>query len=192
METLCKTIIEWCKKYEPISNREYPIVMYGLQMFIANVVKMLGILIIGAFLKRELEVFVALGVFCSMRYRTGGYHSKSHLGCFLIMLFCCTFPTAFVYISSGLGNAIFIFMGICAIMLILRYAPVNSKINPIKSESILKANRRWAIIESILILLISFCVRNGEKCWFLIFPLFMDGVLLMMSNDNAGGEKNVY
>lgn len=105
MSLLCSGIADWCRKNGVVSEEEYPIVLYGIQVLLNTSLKVLGILLIGAILHRLAAVCISMAVFCSMRYWTGGWHSKSHLGCFCTIVGMGTNSSVSKAIDRNLSNA---------------------------------------------------------------------------------------
>lgn len=50
MSLLCRGIAGWCRKHGVVSEEEYPIVLYGIQVLLNTSLKILGILLIGVML----------------------------------------------------------------------------------------------------------------------------------------------
>ena len=68
MNLVCSGIADWCKKYGAVSDEDYPIILYGIQVSLNTSLKMMGIFLVGAVLHQLAAVFLSTVVFCSMRY----------------------------------------------------------------------------------------------------------------------------
>lgn len=148
MNTLCNSIANWCKKNGAVSEEDYPIVLYGIQVSLNSSVKLSGILLIGILLHHFWTVLISMAVFCSMRYWTGGWHSKSHLGCFCAMLIPCLIPSFLMGFGEEWAAWILSGMTIYSAYKVLRYAPCNSKINPIEDPRYLRHKRIGSVSTS--------------------------------------------
>lgn len=178
MDLLCSGIADWCKKYGAVSDEDYPVVLYGIQVMLNTSLKLLGIFLVGVFLHRLAAVLLSTAVFCSMRYWTGGWHSRSHMGCFCTMLVPCVFPALLLGVGWEwkpwiLGCAL-----ACSIYRILRYAPCNSEVTPIEDAGILKVKRIGGLAETLVLgMLIVFCPCQEFRLLVLL-PLCVCAALL--------------
>ena len=178
MELLCRGIVGWCKKTGAASDENYPIVLYGIQVILNTSLKLLGIFLTGVLLQRLPAVLLSTTVFCSMRYWTGGWHSESHIGCFCTMLIPCVGPSLLTVISGEGIPWVLGFMAVYSIYKVLRYAPCNSKVNPIEDVKILKLKRIGGIAEVIIVsagILLGF---STEMKWLIGLPLFIETILI--------------
>lgn len=178
MELLCRGIVGWCKKNGAASDENYPIVLYGIQVILNTSLKLLGIFLTGVLLQRLPAVLLSTTVFCSMRYWTGGWHSESHIGCFCTMLIPCVGPSLLTVISGEGIPWVLGFMAVYSIYKVLRYAPCNSKVNPIEDVKILKLKRIGGIAEVIIVsagILLGF---STEMKWLIGLPLFIETILI--------------
>lgn len=184
MNLLCKGIAGWCKKNGSVSEENYPIILYGIQVMLNTSLKVAGILLAGALLHRIPQVILSTAVFCSMRYWTGGWHSKSHLGCFCTMLIPCVGPSLLMGISGEWVSWVIRGMAVYSVYKVWRYAPCNSVANPIEDERILKVKRMGGIFELMVIGIGNFACFNMEKRWLVALPLYVNAVLLKNSAYN--------
>lgn len=178
MDLLCNVIASWCKKNGAVSDEDNLVIIYGIQVILNTSLKLLGIFLIGALLHRLPTVLLSTAVFCSMRYWTGGWHSESHIGCFCTMLIPCVGPSLLVEISGGWIPWVLGFTAVYSVYKVLRYAPCNSKVNPIEDEETLKMKRIGSIAEVIIVeagILLSF---STEMQWLTGVPVFFNAILL--------------
>lgn len=175
---MSRIIADWCKRNHCVSEGEYAIVLYGLEVMFNTSLKLAGIILTGIVLGVFWEVLLSMAVFCSMRYWAGGWHSETHMGCFSAMLAFCVSPAFLQNIEAVWVMPLWIGMILYSIYKILRYAPQNSKINPITDESILRKKRIGAIIECMLLaVVICVCPVTAIR-WLLVMPLFFEAVTL--------------
>lgn len=178
MLLLCSGIAGWCRKNGVVSEEEYPIVLYGIQVLLNTSLKILGILLIGAILHCLPEVCISMAVFCSMRYWTGGWHSKSHLGCFCTMLLPCICPSLVMKFTGEWAPWALGGMLLYSIYAVIRYAPCNSEVNPITDPRILARKRFGGIVELVGMIAGTIVYFDMEKRWLVILPLFINAALL--------------
>lgn len=175
---MSRIIADWCKRNHCVSDEEYAVVLYGLEVMFNTSLKLIGIILIGILLGSFREVLLSMIVFCSMRYWAGGWHSDTHLGCFSTMLAFCVSPSFLKGIEEAWVTPVWIGMIAYSLFKIFRYAPQNSKVNPITDEKILRRKRIGSIAECVaLVILVSVC-QNTALGWLVIAPLFFEAVTL--------------
>lgn len=178
MNMLCSGIANWCKRNGAVPEEDYPVVLYGIQLFFNTSLKVLGILLIGALLHCLGAVLLSIAVFCSMRYWTGGWHSKSHLGCFFSMMTVCAGPALLTKLDGEWIFWAMFSMFIYSVYAIARYAPCNSEMNPIDDLNILRVKRIGSIVELAGLSIVFIFWSSTEIQMLIIIPLFADAVLL--------------
>lgn len=77
--------LEWCNQESPQSESENMVIRYGAELLIDNCLKIIFLLILGGMFGKGLESVVFLFVFCSLRFKAGGFHAKTGWGCALCM-----------------------------------------------------------------------------------------------------------
>lgn len=77
--------LEWCNQESPQSESENMVIRYGAELLIDNCLKIIFLLILGGVFGKGLESVVFLLVFCSLRFKAGGFHAKTGWGCALCM-----------------------------------------------------------------------------------------------------------
>lgn len=179
MKGVCPKIAQWCRENGDVTEQEYPVLVYGLQVMTNTSVKIAGILLAGLCLGCFWEVLLSTTVFCSMRCWTGGYHCRTHAGCFSAMLFPCLMPSFLMSLEGEWVCRLWGVMWICVLYEILRHAPRNSRVNPITEPKILRRNRICGIAECIVLLTVFCLCGDGKIRWLVIMPLFVDGLLLI-------------
>lgn len=175
---MSRIIADWCKRNNCVSEGEYAIVLYGLEVMFNTSLKLMGIVLAGIMLGMFREVLLSMIVFCSMRYWAGGWHSDTHIGCFSTMLAFCVSPGLLKNVETVWIIPLWIMMIVYSVYKIFRYAPQNSKVNPITDERILKRKRIGSIIECmLLVLIVCVCPQTAIR-WLIIMPLFYEAVTL--------------
>ena len=131
-----------------IENRKYYI--YGIELVFHDLIISFSILTI-AIVTRSVLVSLFFAVpFCVLRAYAGGYHAKTHFKCF-----CFTMAN---YLTMLILNRIIIdhkLIVCCVIIgmstpLIIKFAPVEHKNNPLSNEQ----KEKYKIISMILLILI--------------------------------------
>ena len=180
MNYLCNGIANWCKNNSVLSEEDYPIILYGIQVILNSSLKLSGILLIGTLLHQFWTVLFSAIVFCSMRYWTGGWHSKTHLGCFCIMLISCLVPSLLMGVEEEWALWILSGMLICSVYRTFRYAPCNSEVTPIEDIKCLQRKRLGSIVEIVGLLVAMILYPDIEMGWLIILPVFVNASMLTL------------
>lgn len=178
MTSPSERIARWCQSCGTVSEEEYPAVLYGLQLILNTVLKGTGILLIGAIAGCVSDVLICMLTFCSMRYMAGGYHARTHIGCFLAMMVPCLLPAVLKEAGISCISLIWTGMLIYSGYEILRYAPRNSIVNPITDCRILKRKRIGSIAGYIVVTAMVCVCQNNYLRWLLIIPLFFEAITI--------------
>ena len=175
---LSKKITAWCKDNCQLSDEQVHVVEYGIEVMLNTSLKVLGILMIGAILGCFKEVVIAMFVFGSIRNFAGGYHSSTHFGCFSAMLLTCLSPLPFWDVELGTARWIWGAISVYSMYEIIRYAPRNSKVNPIHDPQILKRKRVGSLVAIGLYVLFLFFCPSSKWGWLVAMPMFIEAVTI--------------
>jgi len=107
---------------------------YGIYMAISEIVKIAAILIISAFLNIIPYTLTAMVVFGTHRVFIGGFHAKTHWGCFLLY---AGIVLGTIFVSFHLNiNMIILCMLIYPICMLIayKYAPADIANKPVASK----------------------------------------------------------
>lgn len=151
---------------------------YGIEVMLNTSLKVLALLVIGAILGRFREVVIAMFVFGSIRNFAGGYHSKTHLGCFSVMLFVCLCPIPFLGVELHPAGVVWAAVSVYSIYEVIRYAPRNSAVNPIYDSRILKKKRVGSLIVVGAYILFLICFPESSIKWLVALPMFVEAVTI--------------
>lgn len=180
MTRICRGLTDWIERNCDMSKEEYAIALYGLQIMFNSTIKIAGIFLIGMVCGIWQEVLFTMLVFCSMRYWAGGWHSSTHIGCFSTMLFICVCPAFLKNIEADWVVPVWVCMGLYSLYNILRYAPRNSKVNPIADVQILRRKRIGSVVECIVLLMTACMFQETEVRWLIIAPLFAEAITVTL------------
>lgn len=178
MNALGSGIANWCKENGAVSEDDYPIILYGIQVFLNSALKLAGVLLAGLLLHRFWAVLISLVVFCSMRYWTGGWHSNSHLGCFCAMLAVCLAPSFFMGLNGGWAEWLLRSVMLYSVYRVFRYAPCNSKVNPIEDPKCLRKKRIGGMVEITGLFIGMLVCPDMDVRWLVVLPTFANAVML--------------
>lgn len=115
------------------NEKEIAICHYGIEVFIASVVNMLLILILGSLTNTFFDSILFLSVFVPIRQCTGGYHAETYLMCNL------TLAATYLFVIIGtllIPDNLFIkaIIWILSFFIVFIYAPCDNKHKRISKE----------------------------------------------------------
>lgn len=149
MKKLTNIIVDWCNQMKPMDERTKISVSYGIELLLDNIFKFIGILILAVVIGKTYEVIIFCLVFCPLRCLAGGIHMKTSMGCFFFMLILISI--ALIFGEYGRFNKGISF-GIIGIIVVgcYKYAPRDTRKNPIKNEKIRLRKRFLSVLLSII------------------------------------------
>lgn len=127
IDRLSRKITQSLIDKEIISFDDWEVYMYGLQMMISGIVKLIGFMIIAWVLGWIVETIVFITTFSLLRVNAGGYHADTYLKCFLV-------TSIATFLSIGIVKYYFvsdsiIYLAIISLLagvLVLFHAPVDT------------------------------------------------------------------
>ncbi|MDR0914802.1 MAG: accessory gene regulator B family protein [Oscillospiraceae bacterium] len=145
---------------------------YGLEVLISTSLSIISVIIISIITNRFFETLLYLAGFIPLRTVAGGYHAKTHLRCYLVLIFSYLI---FLSIIFFLPLAAVMYLGYAAIVLatvlILVLAPIDDPNRPFTDDERQKFKKRSrlallvyiaaAVAVSFLSLQLSLCVGLG-------------------------------
>lgn len=163
-EYICKvTLKKLCDK-NIIEKEDIDVYHYGLELLLATVIKVVGIMTIAYFTGLVMEVIIFTLFFSSLRVQAGGYHAKTIIGCFVCMVIF-TFTSIVLVRIIPLGNLqqFMLLSLICVNVLVFKYSPMESKNKPLTDEEEIIYRRRslgTVLVGSIVILMLVYLGNN--------------------------------
>ncbi len=79
-------MIDYLKEKGLVSEKEAPVVLYGLKLLFMTLVELIGVILLAVWCGNLLEGLCFLLGFCSLRLYAGGYHAKTPIRCFFMTL----------------------------------------------------------------------------------------------------------
>lgn len=167
-----------------IKNYEVDLVIYGLELFLIKISHYCGIFIL-AYLIAEIKGLLIMTIFITpylyLRSKTGGYHSKTRVGCFIISILITLFM---LYFNAFYDKTMMILFGIIASIYIYLQSPIENENVPLTRDECLglrKKIKRFLIIMYIVNYYL--IVYNFEKyAYLLIMAVIFDSFLMLIQN----------
>lgn len=133
-ERKTRTMIDYLKSKGVVSERDVPVVLYGLKLLLITLVEFVSVILLAIWCGNFLEgIFFLLG-FCPLRLYTGGYHAKTPTRCYFIMVVVYViFSFLLVFTPIEMYRIFELIVGIFTFCTIYRFAPIiheNKKTYP--------------------------------------------------------------
>ena len=129
---------------------------YGLELFLSAVLEVLAVLVLGILLGRVFETIAFFAAFIPLRSYAGGYHAKTHLGCFFVLLVIYALILSVLHtIPPELISHVAIFCVGLSTYPILNFAPLadaNKPIGPLQRKKFKKKSVFIFLIQAIIIM----------------------------------------
>ena len=125
----------------PEENRD--IYIYGLQLLIATILKVIGLFAIALSFGVVKEMIVFMLFFSSLRIQAGGVHAETFLKCFIstvILIFSSIFVTRLIAENHFLNFQLVSI--VLSIIVVFKYAPVETENKPLSKEEKVIYRRR--------------------------------------------------
>lgn len=171
-----------------ISNNELESYIYGFQLLLSIILNLSAISLIMIYSGEIKETILYIASTFILRHHTGGYHAKTPERCFvmtigiyvLILFIISIVTTELSIIISGLL--------LPALIVIIKFAPIVHKNNPVK-ECNLYRHRQYSIIISILIacaVIIFVLVKQYTLSLVLSLGIFQVSISLLVEKIKGG------
>ena len=136
-------------------NKMIAICHYGIEVFIASIVNILLIIILGLFTNTVFDSIIFLSVFIPIRQCTGGYHAESYSMCNFVLAVTYIFVLLGMYLAPN-ENVVKVFVWILSFIIVILFAPCENKHKKIsrKKKRIFKliSCSIWSVLGLVLIL----------------------------------------
>lgn len=158
IDKFCKYLTNKIKKQMPeIDNERAEIIMYGIQLLVGEVPKLILMLVISAILGVFWQTLTAFVILLPYKLVSGGVHLNTHIGCFIMtnLVYCGNaFLSTNVELPTNLKLFLIAFNLLFGIAMITKYAPADTVNVPI----LRKKERRTKKLLSYVLLLINMIV----------------------------------
>lgn len=130
---------------EDCNQKQIPVIQYGLEILLENILKIVLILIISLGLGYGLKAALILLCFASIRFHAGGIHAKTNWGCTLLMFAVVAIGIiANIFLTANLP--FFVVTWILCNFCIYKYAPNGNPFCLELEEHYKKQKRNYSFI----------------------------------------------
>ncbi len=159
---------------EETDSRKKETISYGIKVLLINLYKIPIIFIVAYILGILRYSIIAYICFSSLRTFAGGIHAERGVNCLLSSMIVIYSP---VYFSIYLKRSHNIVLFIITLIIIILYAPSDTKKKPIKSYKLKSNLKKCSILAIIAIFVVSYCVPENISTIMLI-SLFIESILV--------------
>ena len=181
IDKICKYITNAIRKEMPdVNDEKAEVIMYGLQLIIGEIPKLILLIVVSILFKIEWLVIFAYVTILPYKLVAGGFHLKTHIG--------CTLGTFAVYFGNVLVSKYIVFepiwvkyflivlTGILALIMISLYAPADTLNVPILRQKERKIKKILSYIFAAILLILSIFIKNTILSNILLFNVFIESI----------------
>lgn len=180
VEKICNYILKKMKSRIPdMTEEKAEVILYGLQLIIGEIPKMILILGISFILGFGWYMIFAYIAIAPYRTVSGGFHLHTHLGCILgtIIFYYGTVIISKYLILDDIQKYILIALSLgFGLLMISMYAPADTEDVPIISKKERKTKKILSYIMLIITLIVAFFVQDRILSNILIIGLIFQSV----------------
>jgi len=156
---------------------------YGLELILSDIFIFLILALVAIITNTVLMSVVFACTFCILRSYSGGYHSKTYAGCFIITLSIYSLLLIFNTILDELRASVGVGLIILSLPIIFKLSPIENINHPIMwrdSRKFKKISTTLAIVY-VLIFITSLIYISDEAAFSISWSLFATAFLMMVS-----------
>lgn len=173
IDKICKYLTNKIRKEMPdIDDERAEVIMYGMQLIIGEIPKVCSVFIIGAILGLWWQTLVAFWILLPYKYASGGFHLKTHIGCFIgtNLIYCGNaYLSTIIHLNIYAKITLIALNLIIGIIMIHKYAPADTINLPILTKKERKLKRNLSYIFLAINMIIAIIVPNNTIANILIF-----------------------
>lgn len=197
IEKFCSYIVRKMRKQMPeIDDEKAEVLMYGIQLIIGEIPKMLLLFVLGFLLGIGWYTIFAYVALIPYRASSGGFHLKSHLGCIIGTNF---FFHGIVFLSKFLTlnmveKYVLIFTAlIFGMIMVSLYAPADTENVPILSKKERKQKKLLSYITLVFTLSAAALIKDNIISNILVFGIIIQTIMIsriayILTNNKYGYE----
>lgn len=196
IDKFCTFLVNKMRKEMPdIDDERAEVIIYGLQLIIGEIPKILITFVI-AYLLGILKLTI-LTVIALTPYRicSGGFHLKTHLGCILsTTLYYCGVPmiAKYVAISQNIEYILALVIWVFGMIMVKLYAPADTENVPILRKSERKQKQILSYIMLTLGITLAIVIKNPVISNILLFGNLIQSMMITRLAYNLTGSKYGY
>lgn len=181
IDKICESLTKKIQKQMPeIDEERAEVIMYGLQLIIGEIPKLILLITVAIILKIGWLVIFAYLTMLPYKIVAGGFHLKTHLGCtigtFVVYFGNVLISKSIVIEPQYIKYLIIGMTWIFSIIMISLYAPADTVNVPILRKKERKQKKILSYIFSTITLIIAIIVKNNTISNILIFNVIIESI----------------
>lgn len=182
IDKICKIITNKISKENPdFDEARLEVINYGLQLIIGEIPKMFLAIALAFILGVGKYTLITLACLIPYRGFSGGFHLKTHIGCFICTtaMYCIPGVLAkYLPIIENYKYISVILLFIFAIIMISIYAPADTINLPILTKKERKTKKILSYITMIISLIIALVINNTLISSILIYTILLQTIAI--------------
>lgn len=179
---ICESLLKKIRKEMPdIDDERAEIILYGLQLIVGEVPKIILLFAVAILLKIGWLVIFAYATMLPYKIVAGGFHLKTNLGCMIgtfVVYFGNVLISKYIVLFTETKYLFTLFTLIFSIIMICLYAPADTINLPILRQKERKTKKVLSYIFAIIILIASLLVQNNTLSNILLFNVLIETICI--------------
>ena len=173
IDKFCEYLTNKIRKEMPdIDDERAEVIMYGIQLIVGEIPKLLLMLLIALILGVLWQTVLAYFLILPYKYASGGFHLKTHMGCFLGTILCyCgnAILSTYIVLPVNIKIAFIVLNLLVGIVMITKYAPADTVNLPILTKKERKTKKVLSYVFLTVNMIVALIVPNKIISNILIF-----------------------
>lgn len=179
---ICESLLKKIRKEMPdIDDERAEIILYGLQLIVGEVPKIILLFAVAILLKIGWLVIFAYATMLPYKIVAGGFHLKTNLGCMIgtfVVYFGNVLISKYIVLFTETKYLFTLFTLIFSIIMICLYAPADTINLPILRQKERKTKKMLSYIFAIITLIASLLVQNNTLSNILLFNVLIETICI--------------
>jgi accessory gene regulator B len=179
---ICESLLKKIRKEMPyIDDERAEIILYGLQLIVGEVPKIILLFAVAILLKIGWLVIFAYATMLPYKIVAGGFHLKTNLGCMIgtfVVYFGNVLISKYIVLFTETKYLLTLFTLIFSIIMICLYAPADTINLPILRQKERKTKKVLSYIFAIITLIASLLVQNNTLSNILLFNVLIETICI--------------
>lgn len=182
VESICNYLTKKIQKEMPdVDEQRAEIINYGLQLIIGEIPKMFLAICLAIVLGSVKLVLITLLFLIPYRGFTGGFHLKTHMGCFICTTIMYSLPSFLTKFFTINGNYQYLAIGlisIFAIWMVTIYAPADTMNLPILTKKERKLKKNLSYITLAIAMIVAVVIKDNQISSVIIYTILMQTIFI--------------
>ena len=183
IEKICNYLTNRIRKNTPdMDDEKAEVINFGLQLIIGEIPKLFLLILVAFLLGIGPLTLLAFILILPFKSASGGFHLKTHLGCFVgTLLFYCgnvLVSKSIVFEPSYLKYIVILLVWTFGLAMCKKYAPADTENVPILSEKERKKKRKMSYITLTISLIVAAIVPSSTISNIIIIGMFIQSITI--------------